>query len=749
MPNRRRREPDRAAAQTQRASLGNAQAAGIRRQNAQQHQRQRANLNSDQAADIRRQDAQQHRLQRASLDGGQMESLISKINKLQDVFAVVGSREAEIQLPQIVVVGAQSAGKSSVIEAIVGRDFLPRGTGIVTRRPLILQLCHTAAEDEEKRKGREGDWAQFEHTNAKIFEDFELVRKEIADETDRSTGTNKGIDDMPISLKIFSDRFPNLTLVDLPGMTKIPVGDQPLDIEQQILKMIMHYINNPNSIILAVTPANQDFATSEPMKMAKDVDPEGERTLAVLTKLDLMDRGTNALDILSGQLVDVKLGIVGVVNRSQADIMAEKPMDEALQAEEAFFQKEYPNFAKTQGTRYLSVRLNVLLMNHIHECLPSLKDRVASLISQYGVKLNVYGRPIEDKNQALLKILTRFSAAYRATIEGTTRYVEAEELCGGARICYIFHEIYSKLMNSIDPLKNLLPSAILAALRNATGARPALFVPEVAFALLVKKQIQRLEEPSLKCVDLVHQELQRLVSHCGKDVQQEMTRFPRLFEAIKRVLGNILKDRLNETKSLVGNFLAVEGAYINTRHPEFADAKLIDLFKNSFVENLDERNEQKELVARNEARNAAMRKELRDQQRQPQRAHLQQGNLNENTLTKVPEKLVKEELTPNEQRDCEIMERLIASYFSIVCKNVQDLVPKTIMHNMVDYVTENLHAELVGALYNSSKLNELLGENERMAQQRKEAMAMLEALNQANDIIGEVSESDLVDYEVL
>ncbi|CAJ0924711.1 unnamed protein product, partial [Mesorhabditis belari] len=271
-----------------------------------------------------------------------MEFLISTINKLQDVFAVVGSREAEIQLPQIVIVGAQSAGKSSVIEAIVGRDFLPRGTGIVTRRPLILQLCHIAAEDEEKREGREGDWAQFEHTNAKIFEDFE------------------GIDDKPISLRIFSDRFPNLTLVDLPGMTKIPVGDQPLDIEQQILKMIMHYINNPNSIILAVTPANQDFATSEPMKMAKEVDPEGERTLAVLTKLDLMDRGTNALDILSGQLVDVKLGIVGVVNRSQADIMAEKPMDEALQAEEAFFQKEYPNFAKTQGTRYLSVRLNVV-----------------------------------------------------------------------------------------------------------------------------------------------------------------------------------------------------------------------------------------------------------------------------------------------------------------------------------------------------------------------------------------------------
>ncbi|VDM18081.1 unnamed protein product, partial [Wuchereria bancrofti] len=71
-----------------------------------------------------------------------MESLIPVINKLQEVFSAVGTREAEIQLPQIVVVGSQSAGKSSVLEGIVGRDFLPRGSGIVTRRPLILQLVN-------------------------------------------------------------------------------------------------------------------------------------------------------------------------------------------------------------------------------------------------------------------------------------------------------------------------------------------------------------------------------------------------------------------------------------------------------------------------------------------------------------------------------------------------------------------------------------------------------------------------------
>uniref|UniRef100_A0AAX7TFH4 Dynamin-type G domain-containing protein n=1 Tax=Astatotilapia calliptera TaxID=8154 RepID=A0AAX7TFH4_ASTCA len=77
-----------------------------------------------------------------------MEALIPVINKLQDVFTTVGADT--IQLPQIVVVGTQSSGKSSVLESLVGRDILPRGTGVVTRRPLVLQLVHIDQEDRRK-----------------------------------------------------------------------------------------------------------------------------------------------------------------------------------------------------------------------------------------------------------------------------------------------------------------------------------------------------------------------------------------------------------------------------------------------------------------------------------------------------------------------------------------------------------------------------------------------------------------------
>lgn len=135
------------------------------------------------------------------------------INKIQDAFITIGGNES-LDLPQIITVGEQSSGKSSVLEHIVQRDFLPRGSGIVTRRPLVLQLVTI-------RNGEQDDYAEFLHLpNQKIY-DFNQVRQEIVNETDRVAGNNKGISRSPIHLKIYSKNVLNLTLIDLPGLTKV------------------------------------------------------------------------------------------------------------------------------------------------------------------------------------------------------------------------------------------------------------------------------------------------------------------------------------------------------------------------------------------------------------------------------------------------------------------------------------------------------------------------------------------------
>jgi len=271
------------------------------------------------------------------------------VNRLQDACSASGL-SAVIDLPQIAVVGAQSAGKSSVLENFVGRDFLPRGSGICTRRPLVLQLMNS----------RHGEWGEFLHAKGKKFTNFEEIRAEIEAETDRGTGQNKGVSAVPINLRVFSPRVLNLTLVDLPGMTKVPVGDQPATIEKDIRDMILQFITKENCLILAVSPANTDLANSDALQIAKSVDPQGLRTMGVITKLDLMDQGTDAKDILENRVFPLRRGYIGVVNRSQKDIDGRKDITAALRAERQFFltHPSYGHMADRMGTAFLQKKLN-------------------------------------------------------------------------------------------------------------------------------------------------------------------------------------------------------------------------------------------------------------------------------------------------------------------------------------------------------------------------------------------------------
>uniref|UniRef100_UPI00398E33AF dynamin-1-like protein isoform X2 n=1 Tax=Pristiophorus japonicus TaxID=55135 RepID=UPI00398E33AF len=670
-----------------------------------------------------------------------MDTLIPVINKLQEIFGTVGAEL--VQLPQIVVVGSQSSGKSSVLESIMGRDFLPRGSGIVTRRPLILQLVNVASA-EERKEAASGDtgisdeeWGTFLHCRSKIFTDFNQMRQEIESETERMSGTNKGISPEPIHLKIYSPSILNLTLVDLPGITKVPVGDQPHDIEQQIREMLGTYISNPNSLILAVTAANTDLATSEALKLARDVDPDGRRTLAVITKLDLMDAGTDAMDVLTGRVVPVKLGIIGVVNRSQHDINVNKSISDAIQDEQSFLQKKYPSLANRNGTKHLSKTLNRLLMHHIRDCLPELKTRVNVLTAQYQSMLNSYGHPIEDHNATLLQIITKFATEYCNTIEGTAKNIETSELCGGARICYIFHETFGRTLESIDPLTGLTTLDVLTAIRNATGPRPALFVPEVSFELLVKRQIKRLEEPGLRCVELVHEELQRIIQHCSTYNTQELLRFPKLHDAIVEVVTGLLRKRLPVTNEMVHNLVAIELAYINTKHPDFSDAAMVSASVNS---------SQSEVLQDGGRKWKGEKAEERSSEEKPRNAPStaysspSRGPVVNLLDAPVP---VSRRLSLREQRDCEVIQRLIKSYFLIVRKSIQDSVPKTVMHFLVNHVKDNMQSELVGRLYKSQLLGGLLTESEDMATQRTEAANMLKALQRSCQIISEIRETQL------
>uniref|UniRef100_A0A665VP21 Interferon-induced GTP-binding protein Mx n=1 Tax=Echeneis naucrates TaxID=173247 RepID=A0A665VP21_ECHNA len=700
-----------------------------------------------------------------------MEDLIPLINKLQDAFSSIG-QSCNLDLPQIAVVGGQSAGKSSVLENFVGRDFLPRGSGIVTRRPLILQLVNNKAE-----------YAEFLHCKGKKFVDFDEVRTEIESETDRITGSNKGISPIPINLRVYSPHVLNLTLIDLPGMTKVAVGDQPADIEHQIRDMLMQFITKESCLILAVTPANTDLANSDALKIAKEVDPQGLRTIGVITKLDLMDEGTDAKDILENKLLPLRRGYIGVVNRSQKDIDGKKDIRAALAAERKFFLSHpaYRHMAERMGTPHLQKTLNQQLTNHIRDTLPGLRSKLQSQLLSLEKEVEEYKnfRPDDPtrKTKALLQMVQQFGVDFEKCIEGSGDQVDTNELSGGAKINRIFHERFPFELVKIVFDEKELRREISHAIKNVHGVRTGLFTPDLAFEAIVKKQIIKLKTPCLKCIDLVIQELINTVRQCTN----KLNSYPRLREETERIVTTHVREREGKTKDQVScsderkcekvirkGWLTIHISIMKGGSKEYwfvLTAESLSWYKDEEekekkymlpLDNLKIRDVEKGFMStkhvfaifNTEQRNVY--KDLRqvelacDSQEDVdswKASFLRAGVYPEKDQTENEEAAPADtfSMDPQLERQVETIRNLVDSYIGIINKSIRDLVPKTIMHLMINSAKDFIHSELLAYLYSSGDQNSLMEESADQAQRRDEMLRMYHALKEALLIIGDIS----------
>lgn len=237
----------------------------------------------------------------------------------------------------------------------------------------------------------------------------------------------------------------------------------------------------------------------------------------MLTKIDLMDAGTNVVDILAGRIIPLRLGYVPVVNRGQRDIDTNKTINSALETERSFFENHsaYKSKAQYCGTPFLARKLNHILMHHIRTTLPEIKTKIQQALTKYQVELQQLGDPLEDSQglqaSLVLNVITEFCGEFRTVIDGSNDDLNTNELSGGARISFVFHEVFANGIKTIDPFDQIKDVDIRTILYNSSGSSPALFVATTAFDLIVKQQIRRLEEPGLKCVSLVYDELVRIL----------------------------------------------------------------------------------------------------------------------------------------------------------------------------------------------------------------------------------------------
>ncbi|CAG8779719.1 20980_t:CDS:2, partial [Racocetra persica] len=260
----------------------------------------------------------------------QFMNLTKKLIEVRNILTSIDHEEG-LKLPSIVVIGSQSSGKSSVLEAIVGHEFLPKGSNMVTRRPIELTLIHTPKSKEE--------YGEFPQLGLGKIHDFSHIQQTLRD-LNLAVPESECVSNKPIELRIYSSNVPDLTLIDLPGYIQISNKNQPETLKDKIVELCEQYIREPN-IILAVCAADVDLANSEALKAGRKVDPLGLRTLGVITKMDLVEPEIGAA-ILRNTDYPLHLGYIGVVCKPPASIKNKKNITSALiRHEDQFFRSNY------------------------------------------------------------------------------------------------------------------------------------------------------------------------------------------------------------------------------------------------------------------------------------------------------------------------------------------------------------------------------------------------------------------------
>uniref|UniRef100_A0A3Q3VJA8 Interferon-induced GTP-binding protein Mx n=1 Tax=Mola mola TaxID=94237 RepID=A0A3Q3VJA8_MOLML len=457
--------------------------------------------------------------------------------------------ERDLALPAIAVIGDQSSGKSSVLEALSG-VALPRGSGIVTRCPLELKM-------KRKREGEE--WygkINYQNHEEEIKEPAD-VEKKIREAQDEMAGVGVGISDDLISLEIGSPDVPDLTLIDLPGIARVAVKGQPENIGDQIKRLIQKFITKQETISLVVVPCNVDIATTEALKMAQEVDPDGERTLGILTKPDLVDKGTeeSVVDVVHNEVIHLNKGYMIVRCRGQKEITEKVSLNEAAEREKAFFRDHvYFHTLYEEGhatVPNLAEKLTLELVHHIEKSLPRLEEQIEEKLEQTRAELERYGTgPPSNTEDRLVFLMDKVTAFTQDAISLTA----GEELmCGDSiNIFSTLRREFGKWIVHLDrsgeKFNKRLEQEVAEYEEKYRGRELPGFINYKTFESMVKEQIKQLEEPAVKRLKDIGDAVRKMFIQLA---QSSFAGLPNLVKMTKAKIETIKQKRESVAESML------------------------------------------------------------------------------------------------------------------------------------------------------------------------------------------------------
>ncbi|KAL6702850.1 mitochondrial dynamin GTPase Msp1 [Coniothyrium glycines] len=347
----------------------------------------------------------------------QMMLLTKKMIEIRSLLQTVGQSDT-LTLPSIVVIGSQSSGKSSVLEAIVGHEFLPKGHNMVTRRPIELTLVNTPDSQAE--------YGEFPALGLGKVTDFSQIQRTLTD-LNLAVPASECVSDDPIQLRIYSPNVPDLSLIDLPGYIQVAGRDQPPELKERIAELCEKYIRPPN-VILAISAADVDLANSTALRASRRMDPRGERTIGVITKMDLVDAERGA-SLLSDKKYALRLGYVGVVSRVPPNAGGPKlftrgsgNITSAITKNEAAYFSSHPEFSQEShlevGTKSLKKKLMYVLEQTMAASLKTTSEAIQRELEEarYEFKVQYNERPISAESY-LAESLDAFKHSFRGFTE--------------------------------------------------------------------------------------------------------------------------------------------------------------------------------------------------------------------------------------------------------------------------------------------------------------------------------------------
>ncbi|KAG6098635.1 hypothetical protein E4U14_007447 [Claviceps sp. LM454 group G7] len=335
-----------------------------------------------------------------------------------------------VDLPQIVVCGDQSAGKSSVLEAISGMSF-PSKDNLCTRfaTELILRRHDSQAIKVSIIPGPDcsaEDKDRLNNFSAEIDIDAPDIGS-VVEKAKEAMGLSetKVFSSDVLRVELCGPTQPHLTMVDLPGLFRAGNRDQSVDDAETVRNLVLGYVRSPRSIILAVVSAKSDFALQEITQMAREVDPEGDRTLGLITKPDALDVGSDseASYVKLAQNNDVVFRLGWHVLKNRDFKMRDASSAERDAAEARFFSSGIWATVDPSnlGVGTLKPRLSNVLKNQILQQLPDLLHDVETAIDDCTSVLSRLGTPrgsANDQRKYLLKVSRDFTNLMKAAING-------------------------------------------------------------------------------------------------------------------------------------------------------------------------------------------------------------------------------------------------------------------------------------------------------------------------------------------